>query len=316
MNRQTLLGYFYAAAGSALFSTKAIFIKLAYMDKVDPALMLALRMITALPFFLAVAIYVVMKLRREGRPLPSRSAWAGAIGVGFLGYYLSALLDFEGLVYITAQLERLVLFTYPVMVMVLGWMFFKGRITWMSTLGAAITYAGLLVVFLKALPEGGSNTIIGTALVLGCALTFALYQLFAKRYIGVMGSLLFTGIALSSSAVACILHYVITTRGFDFSATHRFYWLAAGCGFFATVLPSFMVNAGLSRISAQATSMIASISPLITISLAVWILGEHFTIYDALGSALVIAGIAVYAATDKKPEAEQKSLLAGEIEPV
>jgi drug/metabolite transporter (DMT)-like permease len=315
MNRQTFFGYFYAAAGAALFSTKAIFIKLAYMDKVDAALMLALRMVTALPFFLAVAIYMVLKLRREGRPLPPVSAWVGAVLVGFLGYYFSALLDFEGLVYITAQLERLVLFTYPVMVMVIGWLFFKGRITWMGALGAGITYAGLLVVFLKALPEGGSNTVIGTALVLGCALTFAIYQLFAKRYIGVMGSLLFTGVALSSSAIACILHYIITTRGFDFSATSRFYWLAAGCGFFATVLPSFMVNAGLSRISAQATSMIASISPLITISLAVWILGEHFTIYDAVGSAMVIAGIAVFAASDKKPEAEKKQDMAGELEP-
>ncbi len=315
MNRQTFLGYFYAAAGAALFSTKAIFIKLAYMDKVDAPLMLALRMVTALPFFLAVAIYMVLKLRREAKRLPPRSAWVGAVLVGFLGYYFSALLDFEGLVYITAQLERLVLFTYPLMVMVLGWLFFKGRISWMGTLGAAITYAGLLVVFLRALPEGGNNTIIGTALVLGCAFTFAIYQLFAKRYIGLMGSLLFTGVALTSSAVACILHYVITTRSFDFSATHRFYWLAAGCVFFSTVLPSFMVNAGLSRISAQATSMIAAISPLITISLAVWILGEHFTIYDALGSAMVIAGIAVFAATDQKSEVEKKELLAGEMEP-
>jgi drug/metabolite transporter (DMT)-like permease len=315
MNRQTLLGYAYAALGAALFSTKAIFIKLAYMDKVDAALMLALRMVTALPFFLAVAIYVIWQKRRAGEALPPRGVWLAAIGVGFIGYYVSALLDFEGLVYITAQLERLVLFTYPVMVMVLGWLFFGGRITRWGALGAAITYAGLMVVFLKALPEGGRNTMIGTALVLGCALTFSIYQLFAKRYVGIMGSLLFTGVALSSSAVACILHYIITTRGFDFSATHRFYWLAAGCGFFATVLPSFLVNAGLSRASAQATSMIASISPIITISLAVWILGEHFTPADAIGSAMVIMGIAIFALTDKKPDAEKKQDLAGEMEP-
>ncbi len=315
MNRQNLLGYFYAALGAALFSTKAIFIKLAYMDKVDAALMLALRMITALPFFLAVALYVIWKSRKDGKPLPPRGVWVSAIAIGFLGYYLSALLDFEGLVYITAQLERLVLFTYPVIVMVLGWLFFGGQITRWGLLGAAITYAGLLLVFLKALPEGGHGTIVGTALVLGCALTFALYQLLAKKYIGVMGSLLFTGVALTSSAVACIAHYVVVSGGFDFSATHRFYWLAAGCGFFATVLPSFLVNAGLSRVSAQASSMIASISPIITISLAVWILGEHFTFTDAIGSAMVIAGIAVYAATDKKPEAEKKQELAGELEP-
>src|SRR5882724_10794050 len=113
MNRQILLGYFYAAAGSALFSTKAIFIKLAYMDKVDPSLMLALRMMTALPFFLGTALYVAWRMKKDGQPLPPRRIWVSAAMIGFIGYYLSALLDFEGLVYITAQLERLVLFTYP-----------------------------------------------------------------------------------------------------------------------------------------------------------------------------------------------------------
>ncbi len=315
MNRQILLGYFYAGAGAALFSTKAIFIKLAYMDKVDAALMLALRMASALPFFIAAVAYGLWKANKHATPLPPRRVWIGAIAVGFLGYYLSALLDFEGLVYISAQLERLVLFTYPVMVMVIGWAFFNGRVSWKGALGAAITYAGLLVVFLKALPEGGHNTIVGTALVLGCALTFACYQLFAKRFIGVMGTMLFTGVALSSSAFACIAHYVVVSGGFDFSATTRFYGLAAGCGFFATVLPSFLVNAGLSRVSAQATSMIASISPLITISLAVWILGEKFTLVDAIGAALVILGILVFAASDNKSATERKELLAGEIEP-
>ncbi len=314
MNRQILLGYFYAAVGSALFSTKAIFIKLAYMDKVDASLMLALRMMTALPFFLAAAVYVAWRMKKDGKPLPPRRIWISAAVIGFIGYYLSALLDFEGLVYITAQLERLVLFTYPVMVMVLGWLFFKGRITPMMCVGAAVTYAGLLVVFLKALPEGGHNTIVGTALVLGCAFTFAIYQLLAKNYISVMGSLLFTGVALSSSAVACIVHYVVVSGGFDFSATPRFHWLAAGCGFFATVLPSFLVNAGLSRTSVQASSMIASISPIVTISLAVAILGEKFTFADAIGSAMVILGIIIFALNDRRPVEEKKESIPVEIE--
>ena len=314
MNRQLLLGYFYAAFGSALFSTKAIFIKLAYMDKVDAGLMLALRMASALPFFLAAVAYMVWKLKRENKPLPPRRVWLSAIVIGFIGYYLSALMDFEGLVYITAQLERLVLFTYPVMVMVIGYFFFNGRITPMMCVGAAVTYGGLIVVFLKALPEGGHNTIVGTSLVLGCAFTFAIYQLLAKKNISVMGSLLFTGVALSASAVACIVHYIVVSGGFDFSATHRFYWLAAGCGFFATVLPSFMVNAGLSRTSVQASSMIASISPIVTIALAVFILGEKFELVDAIGSAMVILGIIIFALNDARPVEEKKETIPVEIE--
>jgi drug/metabolite transporter (DMT)-like permease len=185
----------------------------------------------------------------------------------------------------------------------LGWMFFKARITWMSVLAAAITYAGLCVVFFSALPTGGKDVIIGTILVLGCAITFALYQLLAKGFITVMGSALFTSIALTGSAVACIAHYVIISQSFDFSSSPRFFWLAAGTAIFATVMPSFLVNAGLARISPQSTSMIATISPLITISLAVWILGEQFTISDAIGAAMVIAGVMLFALTDKKPAA-------------
>lgn len=302
MNQSRLMGFALAAAGAALFSTKAIFIKLAYMDQVNPALMLALRNVVALPFFLGVGIYTVLKLRREGKALPSLKLTGQALATGFIGYYVSSLLDFEGLSYITAQLERLVLFTYPIFVMFLGWMFFKARITWMSVLAAAITYAGLVVVFLSALPTGGRDVWIGTALVLGCAVTFALYQLLAKGFITAMGSALFTSIALTGSAVACIAHYVITSRSFDFSSSPRFFWLAAGTAIFATVLPSFLVNAGLARISPQSTSMIATISPLITISLAVWILGEQFTIADAIGAAMVIAGVMLFAMTDKKPD--------------
>ena len=177
----------------------------------------------------------------------------------------------------------------------------------MNVVASAITYAGLMLVFLKALPEGGSNVVIGTALVLACALTFALYQLLAKRYIAILGSALFTAIALSSSAIACIIHYIVVSRSFDFYASHRFVGLAAGTAIVATVIPSFLVNAGLSRVSAQATAMIATISPLITIGLAVWILGEPFTWVDAVGSALVIAGISLFAVTERRPERAQSS---------
>jgi drug/metabolite transporter (DMT)-like permease len=304
---RVLKGYLFAAGGAALFSTKAIFIKLAYMEEANAALMLALRMATALPFFIGVWLYAVYQLRQAGKPLPGWGLTFRALLAGFIGYYISSLLDFEALVYITAQLERLVLFTYPMFVMFLGWLFFGARLTWMSIVAAVITYVGLVIVFLTDLPAGGIDTVIGTALVLGCALTFAIYQLLAKNFITAMGSALFTSIALSGSGFACIIHYILVSRSFDFSSSPRFFWLAAGTGFFATVLPSFLVNAGLSRISPQSTSMIATISPLITISLAVWILGEPFTLVDAIGSAMVIAGVGFYALTDVKSKAPSET---------
>jgi drug/metabolite transporter (DMT)-like permease len=299
MNQHRFLGYFYAASGAALFSTKAIFIKLAYMEQANAALMLALRMIISLPFFMGVGIYAAYKLHRQSK-LPGWHMALQALLVGLVGYYLSSQLDFAGLLFITAQLERLVLFTYPIFVLFLGWLFFKARITMFSIVAAAITYAGLVVVFMSALPSGGKNTIIGTALVLGCAFTFAAYQLFAKKIISAMGSMLFTSIALSGSGFASIAHYCVVSGGFDFSSSPRFFWLSAGTAIFATVIPSFLVNAGLSRTTPQTTSMIATISPLITISLAVWILNEPFTLADAIGSAMVIAGIALYAWADSR----------------
>ena len=304
---RVLKGYLYAGAGAALFSTKAIFIKLAYMEEANAALMLALRMAMALPFFVAVGLYAVYRLRQNGKAMPGWGLTIRALLTGFIGYYVSSLLDFEGLVYITAQLERLVLFTYPIFVMFLGWLFFGARLTWISIMAAAITYAGLVVVFLTDLPTGGMATVIGTASCLGCALTFAIYQLLAKNFITAMGSALFTSIALSGSAFACIAHYIVTSWSFDFSSSPRFFWLAAGTAFFATVVPSFLVNAGLSRISPQSTSMIATISPLITIALAVWILGEPFTLADAIGSAMVIAGVGIYALTDVKASTQSWS---------
>jgi len=299
MNHHRHLGYFYAASGAALFSTKAIFIKLAYLEQANAALMLALRMMISLPFFMGVGIYAALQLRREGK-LPGWDMSFRALLIGLVGYYISSQLDFAGLVFITAQLERLVLFTYPIFVMFLGWMFFGARITWFSVLAAVITYAGLVVVFLSALPTGGTNAVIGTALVLGCAITFAAYQLFAKKIIGAMGSMLFTSIALSGSGFACIAHYIVVSRGFDFSSSPRFFWLSAGTAIFATVIPSFLVNAGLSRTTPQTTSMIATISPLVTIALAVWILGEPFTLADAIGASMVIAGVALYAWADSR----------------
>lgn len=303
MRQSQLLGYIYGAAGAALFSTKAIFIKLAFAERVDAPLLLALRMIFSLPFFVGVGVYAWIRMRRETGRRPGAAIVLKAAFTGFIGYYLSSILDFEGLVYITAQLERLVLFTYPIFVLLLGWLFFGGRITLMNIAAAAVTYAGLMLVFLKALPEGGTNVIIGTALVLACALTFALYQLLAKGFITALGSALFTAIALSSSAMACVVHYIVVSRSLDFSASPRFMGLAAGTAVVATVIPSFLVNAGLSRISAQATSMIGTISPIITIGLAVWILNEPFTWVDAMGSALVIAGIGLFAVTERRPAA-------------
>jgi drug/metabolite transporter (DMT)-like permease len=300
---EVTLGYVYAALGSALFATKAIFIKLAYQEMPDAALMLALRMAFSLPFFLVAGFIVLRARRRNGVALPSARVLAGATASGFIGYYLSSILDLEGLTHITAQLERLVLFTYPVMVMLLGAAIFGSKLTWRGLGAGAVSYLGLAVVLREGLSGGGREVWIGTALVFGSAVTFALYQLLAKKYITLLGASLFTAIALTASSVASLIHFAVVKGGFDLSASPRFMFLAACTAIFATVLPSFLINWGMARIGPQSTSMVSGASPLITIYLAVVLLGEQFTMVDAFGAALIIGGVLYYGVMDMRAKA-------------
>ncbi len=289
--RSLIIGYLLVAAGSALFSSKAIFIKLAYLERYDALLILAWRMAFALPVFLAVGAIELARRTREGKPPPGRNTILQAIGIGLIGYYLAMILDFTGLLYVTAQLERLALFTYPIFLIFIGAAFFGLRLSAWSLAAAAITYVGLAIVFVSDFSVGGSNVTLGTILVLGSAISFAIYQLMAKRCIGEMGSTLFTSVALSAAAVTTLAHVLIVRGGLDTSMSAHYFLLAAATGLLATVVPSFFVNAGMARIGAASTAMISNVSPLMTIYFAVTLLGEEFTLAHALGTALVVGGV-------------------------
>lgn len=296
--QQRYIGYGLTLLGASLFSTKAIFIKLAFRDEVNASLMLAWRMIFSMPVFLLVGIFAVSRMKAKEQPMPSPRLIGLSALTGFLGYGISSYLDFKGLEFISAQLERLVLFTYPLFVMFLGALWFRQRVTSYGIWACVITYAGLAIVFGMDVPEGGWATIIGTALVLGCAITFAINQLMAKTLIGPMGSVLFTSVSmLAGGTASLILQMVISGR---FAASPYFLWQSLGCAIFATVLPIFCINAGLARISAQAVAMISTLSPVMTITLAVYILGEPFTLADAIGSTLVLAGVGYYTWADSR----------------
>ena len=297
--QQKFAGYAFAAVGAALFSTKAIFIKLAYMDRVDPALMLAWRMIFAMPFYAAIGVWAYDQKRRRGEAMPDKSSIARAAVTGFVGYYMASQFDFAGLAYITAQLERLVLFSYPLFVMFIGWTFYGHKLTRTGVAAAAIAYLGLAIVFALDLPEGGRNTVIGTLLVLCAAISFALHQIWAREVMAPLGSALFTTIAMTSASFFCVLHQLVVGGG-NFAASPRFLWLTAGCAVVATVFPTFLINAGLARITSQAVSMISTLSPVVTIALAVAILGEPFTLADAIGTSLVLCGVGLFAWGDSR----------------
>jgi len=284
------MGYLLALAGTALFSSKAIFVKLAYAENPDALLVLTWRMIFALPFFAAVGIHALVLRRRTGQVALGMPMIVRILMLGVFGY-VAMILDFEGLVHVSAGLERLVLFTYPVFLILIAAAFFGARITAGNLVAAGVSYAGLALVFIADIPDGGSNVPLGTLLVLGSALSFAIYQLWATGMIGHVGSVLFTALALTGTSLASLAHFFILRSPSELAVSPRYLLLAALTGVLATVVPSFMINAGMARIGAQPTAMISMVSPLLTIYLAVLALNESFTLIDGFGTALVVGGM-------------------------
>ncbi|MBJ3786438.1 DMT family transporter [Devosia sediminis] len=296
-------GYLLALGGAALFSTKGIFIKLAFAAGVSTEATLALRMLVALPVYLVI---LVSLLRRnpQVRSLITPARLAASMAVGALGYYLSSYLDFAGLAFVSAQYERLVLFTYPFFVLLFGVWFFGDRMSWNLVPPMLLSYGGLMVIFAWNLTVQPDGLWIGTLLVLGSALTFALYQHLARLQMLVLGSALFTCIGMSTAAVLAIGQSLIVDgveSYFDF--TPYIWFLGLMLGIFGTVLPSFLLNAAITRIGARATSSTASFGPIITIVLAVVILGEAFTWVHALGTAMVLFGSWLFARRESRNRA-------------
>ena len=299
-------GYALTAIGATLFSTKAIFIKLAFREEVNATLILAWRMIFAAPFFIIVGAWFVSRKIHAGEPMPSRKTLLMAAATGMIGYGASSYFDFKGLEYISAQLERLVLFTYPLFVIFIGALVYGEKITLYGIIACLMTYTGLAIVFGLDVPTGGWATVVGTLFVLACAVTFAINQLMAKNLIRTMGSGLFTPLSMIAGGISTYFIHLLSDG--DFGASAHFLWLSFGCAIFATVLPIFCINAGLARISAQAVAMISTLSPLVTIALAVTILGEPFTLADAIGSSLVLLGVGYFTWADTRKTAKPEKL--------
>jgi len=294
------VGYALAIGGAVLFSTKGIFIKLAYQHGVPTETVLALRMLVALPVY-AVILLTLLRRSPDMRKRLTPKLVLSSMAVGILGYYVSSYLDFAGLNFLSAQFERLVLFTYPFFTLLFGVWFFGDRMHWSVVPGMALSYAGLLVIFGWNLTTDPEGLWLGTGLVLASALTFALYQHLAKRQMNHIGTGLFTCIAMGTAAIAAIAQNTIW-HGIgsyaELSAPVWAYGLALGV--LGTVVPSFLMNGGIARIGARATSSTGAFGPLFTIAIAVVVLNEPFTIYHAIGTACVILGSVWFGRADAR----------------
>lgn len=295
-------GFAYAIGAALLFSCKPIIIKWAYGYGIDALSLMLLRMTLALPVYLLIGAIII---RKQNLELPLKQ-WLGAAFVGLFGYYLATFLDLKGLELANAQLERIILYAYPTLVVILGAIIFKHKVNKQQLGALALCYSGIICIFLQDLSLQGQQVIQGSLLILLSALSYAIYMLFSKKHIDRLGSLLFTCISMASATFATLIHsgLVLTSgalgdsalnnSGFNGSQWEFSYELMAIIlllTFAATVIPSFMISEAVKRIGAANAALTGTVGPIMTSIMAVVLLGEVFTIYHGLGMVLVILGV-------------------------
>jgi len=277
--------------GAIAFSGKAVIIKLAYRYGVDAVTLLALRMALSAPFFALLGWWA--SSRPGVAPVSSVDRrWVAAMGI--VGYYLASYFDFLGLQYVTAALERLLLFVHPTFVVIFSAMLFGRRITGRDVFAIGISYAGIVFVFYNDLATQSGNVMLGSFWVLLSALFYAAYLIGSGRLVGRVGSLRFASYAGLVSSVAVVAHFLVT-RDVRLIASQPVpvYGLSLLMAVVSTVLPIVMTSEGIRRMGASHASIIGSVGPLATIFLGAIFLGEPVTGVQLAGATLVLAGVLV-----------------------
>jgi drug/metabolite transporter (DMT)-like permease len=250
--------------------------------------LLSLRMVFALPVF----VWVGFHSSRSAPPL-SRRDWLMLTALGLLGYYGASILDFIGLRYITAGLERLILFTYPTLTIAIG-VLFMGKTASRREIGAlALSYAGIGLAFVHDLQVAGETTtvLIGAAFVFGSALSYAFYQAGSEPAIRRLGAARFTALAMLVSTLATVLHFLIAQPITALTQPLPVYFYGAAMALFSTVLPVFMNSAAIRRIGSAKSVLIGTLGPILTIFFGWWLLDEPLSLAQLIGAGLVLAGV-------------------------
>ena len=288
-NPALLPGLAMAVVGTLAFSGKAIIVKLAYRHGVDAVTLIMLRMLFALPVFAAMAWWA----SRGQAPL-ARKDWVGVFLLGFSGYYLASFLDFAGLAYISASLERLILYLNPTIVMLLGLVLFKRRTTRRQMVAMAISYSGVVLVFGHEITIQGKDAVWGALLVFLSAVSYALYLVYSGEMVRRVGSLRLVGLASTVACLCCLLQFVLLRPLSAALVAPEVVWLSLLNASVCTVLPVLLVMMAIERIGASMTAQTGMLGAMSTILMGVVVLGEPFTLWVAAGTALVITGIFVF----------------------
>lgn len=279
--------------GSVAFSGKAIIVKLAYRHGVDAVTLIMLRMLFALPLFAMMAWWA-----SRGKASLNRQDWIGVLGLGFSGYYLASYLDFAALVYISASLERLILYLNPTVVMLFGWLVYRRRASVGQILGMFISYAGVMLVFgheMKLDKASPASIGWGALLCILSVFSYAIYLVYSGELVKRLGSLRLVGLATSVACLFCIAQFLVTRPLVTVaSLAPEVIWLSVLNATLCTAAPVLLVMMAIERIGASAAAQMGMVGPLSTILMGVLILDEPFNGWMMAGTALVLTGIAVF----------------------
>ncbi|HEX8426945.1 DMT family transporter [Hymenobacter sp.] len=305
----SVVGFIVTLVGAVLFSTKAVIVKLAFVSTHANALtLLTLRMLFSLPFYL-VAAFVVSS--RSSNVKLNNKEWSIVLGLGVIGYYLSSLFDFIGLQYISAGLERLILFLYPTFAVFINAYFFKQTISGVQRVALTLTYAGIALAYFGelALDSSNPNFYYGSFMVFLCAVTYAIYIVGSGKIIPRIGSAKFTAYAMLVATGGIFAHFAVAGETATFQMGKELWIYGILLAVVATVIPSFMLSYGLKSIGSNNVAIISGIGPVSTIMQAYFILGERIVVEQIIGTALVIAGV-VLIGWKRKPAAVVEEVAA------
>ena len=287
----TLAGFVITITGAILFSTKAIFVKLAFAaTHTDAVTLLALRMLFSLPFYLVAARIAYTK---ENKSTTTTKHWVYILILGFLGYYLSSLFDFIGLQFISAGLERLILFLYPTFAVLINTFFFKNKLSSVQITALILTYIGIGLAYYGELKIDTHNPhfFYGSFMVFLCAVTYSFYLVGTGKMVNIVGATRYTAYAMLAATGGIFIHFLVTRSIGNIHFTPTLIAYSSALAIVATVLPSFLISNGMKKIGSNNVAIITSIGPVSTILQAYFILGENIFFEQILGTILVLIGV-------------------------
>ncbi len=287
----SFIGFLITISGAIFFSTKAIFVKLAFQDtKVDAVTLLTLRMLFSLPFYLG-AIWIAH--RKEGVVNLTKRQWIWVLIMGLFGYYLSSLFDFIGLQYVSAGLERLILFLYPTFAVLINTFYFKTKLSRIQLFALILTYIGIGTAYWGEIRSAhyGPQFFYGSFMIFLCAVTYSFYLVGTGRLVNAVGATRYTAYAMLAATAGIFIHFLVTQPISNIALTAPLAGYGIALAIVATVLPSFMMSVGMKKIGSNNVAIITSIGPVSTILQAHFFLGESIIAEQIIGTALVIMGV-------------------------